>query len=69
MFNVINSLKTWLGLDFYTSEIDHFLTNFDQKHSKLSESQILEINKYTRIYQLRDHTTQKEQTQSFWDKF
>ncbi|MBA2653499.1 MAG: hypothetical protein H0U71_00335 [Gammaproteobacteria bacterium] len=37
----------------YVSSIDIFLNEFDRKHSK-SESQLAEIQKYQRVFALRD---------------
>lgn len=37
----------------YVSDIDIFLKEFDETHSK-SESQLAEIQRYQRIYTLRD---------------
>jgi hypothetical protein len=54
-------IKTFLGLTYYTSELDKFLAEFNSQH-KQSESQRQEQEKYARIYQLRDKdifTTQK----------
>jgi hypothetical protein len=38
----------------YVSDIDLFLEQFDKTHSK-SESQLAEIQKYQRVFALRDH--------------
>lgn len=38
----------------YVSDIDIFLREFNQKHPK-SESQLAEIQKYQRIFALRDN--------------
>lgn len=38
----------------YVSRIDQFLIKFDQEHPELSVSQKREIEKFRRIYRLRD---------------
>lgn len=40
-------------LKFFVSNIDRFLSQFDRTHPK-SEAQLAEIQKYNRIYALRD---------------
>jgi len=44
----------------YTSEIDHFLLEFDKKHTKLSPSQQAEWKKYQNIYRKRDTVTNQK---------
>lgn len=44
----------------YVSEIDQFLHQFDQKHSKLSLSQQKEKTKYEKVYRKRDKTDQPD---------
>lgn len=64
------NLKEFLGLGYYTSELDEFLENYDKNHPRLSASQRTELEKYQRIYSLRDNpeaTDAKKAT--FWDKF
>ncbi|HLB41328.1 MAG TPA: CBU_0585 family protein [Gammaproteobacteria bacterium] len=63
------NFKKILGLDYYTSEIDKFLDNFDTAHPKLSASQQTEQKKYARINDLRDHAKPQEKQETFWDKF
>lgn len=65
MFN----LRAFLGLTYYTSELDQFLKEFDKKHSRLSASQHKEIEKYKIIFKKRDNANQSEPKQKFWDKF
>ena len=38
----------------YVSEVDRMFETFDKTHAK-SDSQLAEMKKYERIYQLRDH--------------
>lgn len=66
--NLIN-IKEFLGLGYYTSELDTFLNAFDKNNPKLSLSQRKEIEKYRRIDALRDNPTQPEQKNTFWDNF
>ena len=53
----------------YVSEVDQFLKNFDEAHPAPSASQLKEINKYKRIYALRDSETPPVETKSIWEKF
>lgn len=41
-------------LRHYVSPLDQFLAEFDKEHPGLSKSQKHEVNKYRRIYRLRD---------------
>jgi len=64
------SLKEFLNLNFYISELDRFLKTFDKATNKLSASQLKEKNKYARIYQLRDKPSQPQiAEQSLWENF
>ena len=50
----------------FVSDIDKKLEEFDKKHKK-SASQQAEINKYQRIYQMRDVPTDlPEKSDSLW---
>lgn len=63
------NIKDFLGLAYYTSELDQFLASFDKEHPALSASQRKEKEKYQHIYQLRDNPERPESEESFWDKF
>lgn len=66
MFN----LKEFLGLGFYTSELDQFLEQYEKTHPQLSDSQRKEVEKFKRIYQLRDKPAESTRDDSnLWDKF
>lgn len=54
----------------YVSNIDRFLAEFDRKHSP-SAVQQAEINKYQRIYRLRDKITaaKKSLVEDRWKEF
>ena len=65
MFN----LRSFLGLDYYTSELDQFLKAYDEKHPRSSASQLREIDKYRRIARLRDQNYTESPELLFWDKF
>jgi hypothetical protein len=69
MASFMKFLQEFLGLGFYTSELDLFLKQWDQQHPKFSSSQRQEINKYQRIYRLRDQAVSLPETKTFWDKF
>lgn len=53
----------------YVSEIDQFLANFDKEHPKLSKSQAKEVEKYERIYFLRDTENRPESPKKLWKEF
>ena len=63
------NIKDFLGLAYYTSELDQFLHHFDHQSPTLSASQHKEKEKYARIFQLRDQTNQPEPIEKFWDNF
>ena len=63
------NIKAFLGLTYYTSELDQLLAAFDKEYPALSASQRKEKEKYNRIYQLRDNPDRPESEESFWDKF
>lgn len=67
---MLRILKNWLNLDFFVSQLDQFLKQFDKTHPKKSASQRKEIAKYERIYRLRDnpHATQQPR-ETLWDQF
>ena len=51
----------------FVSDIDKKLEEFDKKHKK-SPSQLAEINKYQRIYELRDvPNDQPKNKDTLWD--
>jgi len=52
----------------YVSEIDELLKKFDNTHPELSLAQQCEINKYQRIYKLRDSASHEE-PKKLWDEF
>jgi hypothetical protein len=56
-------------LRHYVSEIDNFLTQFDQEHPERSLSQQKEVAKFQRIYHLRDDPEYTEIPTPLWDKF
>lgn len=64
------NLREFLGLSYYTSALDKFLSKFRQSHQKLSPSQQSEISKYARIHALRDKASTPAANQTkLWDKF
>ncbi len=66
---MLNSIKKWLGLDYYVSPLDRFLKKYDKTHPKLSLSQRMEKNKYDRIFCLRDQPQSSSASKPFWDNF
>lgn len=65
MFN----LREFLGLSYFVSALDQFLKAFNRKKTTLSASQRKEVEKYKRIYQLRDDPNAPAPKRTFWDKF
>jgi hypothetical protein len=63
------NIKSLLGLDYYTSELDQFLTEFSKKHPKLTPNQRKEVQKYERVYRLRDDPQYVEHKSTFWANF
>lgn len=63
------NIREFLGLGFYTSELDQFLEEYEKNHPKLTLSQRKEVEKYARIHQLRDNPTQSEKTTDIWEDF
>lgn len=49
----------------FVSKIDNVLAEFDRKFAK-APSQLAEIKKYARIYQLRDHPIYEEPKEDIW---
>lgn len=52
----------------YVSDIDKKLSEFDSTHVP-SPSQKAEMEKYKRIYELRDHAKKKEPEVKLWEEF
>ncbi|MDP3705517.1 MAG: CBU_0585 family protein [Legionellaceae bacterium] len=52
----------------FVSPYDEFLFEFDATHAK-SASQINEINKYKRIFAMRDMAISNVTTDDIWDEF
>jgi hypothetical protein len=52
----------------YVSELDKMIEQFDKQHPK-SETQLAEMKKYERIYQLRDQSTEKQPEDKIWSDF
>lgn len=63
------NIKSLLGLEYYTSELDKFLADFDASHQRLSPSQRAEIEKYDRIYKQRNDPNYTPHKDNFWEKF
>ncbi len=67
---MLQMLKNWLNLNFFVSKLDQFLMQFDKTHPKKSASQRKEIEKYARIYRLRDNPHAAQQSsETLWEKF
>lgn len=69
MISIKKLFSKLLNLEFYTSRTDLFLAGYDHAHPKQSHAQHKEIEKYQRVYELRDNPLQPATPQKFWDKF
>lgn len=63
------NIKSLLGLEYYTSELDKFLAEFDAAHPKLSASQCAEIKKYDEVFKRRNDPKYTPHKNSLWEKF
>lgn len=67
------NIREFLGLGYYTSNLDEFIAEFNKKHHKLSVSQRLEIEMHAGIRALRDNATDTAHDHSthskLWNKF
>ena len=63
------NIKEFLGLAYYTSDLDKFLADFDETHHKMSVSQRKEAEKYRKIIAARDHSNSSGTKETFWDLF
>lgn len=63
------NIKEFLGLAYYTSDLDKFLAEFDKNHHKMSASQRKEVEKYQRIFASRDQAKSSAPKDTFWDAF
>lgn len=52
----------------YTSEIDDFLRNYDNKNPEFCQARLDEINKHEAIFAKRDSITE-EKPNFIWEKF
>ena len=69
MFNLLQKIKQFLNLTYYTSQLDQFLSAFDKSHPRLSPSQREEKDKHDRVFKLRDVAAKPNQQKRFWSKF
>lgn len=66
----MSKIKEFLGLGYYTSELDQFLRQYREAHPQLSASQQQEKEKSNHIALLRDHAIEQPTLPYiFWDKF
>lgn len=52
----------------YVSEVDNALDAFNRTHTRTNAEQ-MELDKYKRIYTLRDHAIPPKSKESIWDRF
>ena len=70
MKKITNLISKFLNLGFYVSSLDKFLNEYSRSHKDLSRSQRQEVDKYNRIYRMRDNPEAgNKQEHTFWDKF
>lgn len=70
MRKIIGFFRKFLGLEYYVSPLDQFLTAYDSTHPKQSLSQRKEIKKYDRIFFLRTHKIRQETAKlKLWENF
>lgn len=62
-------IKSWLGLDFYTSPLDLFLAKLNAPHRHLSKSEQCEIDKHRQLATTRDQPTTPRKKPAHWDAF
>lgn len=55
--------------DYFVSDAEKFLCQFDKTHSGKSDSQIKEINKYDHVFYLRDHAKNVSDKNKLWEGF
>lgn len=53
----------------FVSDIDIFLKKFDQEHPERSASQKREIEKYRKIFAMRDRPQPQPDKRVLWDQF
>ena len=64
MFRKKNNYRKISGA--YISELDKYLTNFDQNHTWLA-MQLAEFTKHKRIFYLRDNSLSIVKEKALWD--
>lgn len=64
-------LKKILGHqpEYFVSEAEKFLYEFDKTHPGKSDSQLKEMNKHERVAYLRDHAVKDENKNKLWEEF
>ena len=68
--HIMNYIKKFLNLEYYTSPLDLFLEKFARQHPRLSASKRAEKDKYELINKLRDAKAPVEVKKSkLWDQF
>jgi len=54
---------------YFVSDAEKFLYEFDKTHPEKSDSQLKEIKKHDRIAHLRDHVVKEDDKGKLWEKF
>lgn len=66
---MLNRLRKFLNLNYYTSDLDQFLSKFRRDRQRLSASQATEQKKYDRIFEQRDQISTQPPKKTFWSNF
>lgn len=66
--SMLKKIRDHFNKPGFISEIDRFINEFNKKSPKKSRSQQQEINKFKRIFYLRDHVV-KENENKIWQEF
>ena len=66
---MLQRLKKFFNLTYYTSDLDQFLSRYRREHGHLSASQRTEKKKYDRIFKLRDKAVTEPAEKTLWSKF
>lgn len=66
---MFSRIKTWLGLDYYTSPLDYFLGQLNRRDRRLSQSEQQEVDKHRALFTARDQPTAAPKKSTLWDAF
>jgi uncharacterized protein YeaO (DUF488 family) len=55
--------------EYFVSDAEKFLYEFDKTHPKKSDSQLREMKKHERVAYLRDHVVKDDNKNKLWEGF